>query len=157
MASNNSEKPKSPFPDPTVIVTGHNSAGKAIVQSSQVEETKSYGPGTNVSHTLLYSTSEFPPDLNGDKDIKLHEELKASGKLNIANPGGTIIRIVNFGPHNMSMMHRTQSLDYGIVLEGEIIMELDDSSQTLMRKGDIALQRSTAWLPSGPLKVSNPS
>ncbi|KAJ9602214.1 hypothetical protein H2200_013334 [Cladophialophora chaetospira] len=136
------EDPKSPFPDPTVFVTGHNSAGKAIVQSSSTEETKAYS-GMRVSHSLLYTTSEFPPDLNDDKDIKQHEQMKASGKLNIVNPGGTVIRIVNFAPHNKSMMHRTQSLDYGVVLEGEIIMELDDGSKSLMRKGDLAVQRAT--------------
>lgn len=136
------DDPRSPFPDPRVLVTGHDSAGKAIVQSSTVEETKAYA-GMRVSHTLLYSTSEFPPDLNNDKDIKLHEELKASGKLNIVNPGGTIIRVVNFAPHNKSMMHRTQSLDYGVVMEGEIVMELDDGNKTLMSKGDVAVQRAT--------------
>ncbi|KAK4936589.1 hypothetical protein LTR10_022576 [Elasticomyces elasticus] len=138
----NGEDPKSPFPDPTVFITGHNAAGKAIIQSSNVEETKSY-PGMRVSHSLLYTTSEFPADLEDDKDVKLHEQVKASGKLNIVNPGGTVIRIVNFAPHNHSMMHRTQSLDYGVVLEGEVIMELDDGSKSLMRKGDLAIQRAT--------------
>ncbi|KIW97742.1 uncharacterized protein Z519_01326 [Cladophialophora bantiana CBS 173.52] len=96
---------------------------------------------------LLYTTSEFPSDLNDDKDIKLHEEMKASGKLNIVQPHGTVIRIVNFGPHNTALMHRTQSLDYGVVLEGSIIMELDDGSRTLMKKGDVAVKRGTmhAW------------
>jgi quercetin dioxygenase-like cupin family protein len=138
----NDGDPKSPFPDPTVVVTAHNPAGKAIVQSSTVEEAKSY-KGMRVSHSLLYTTSEFPADLNNDKDVKLHEQIKASGKLNIVNPNGTVIRIVNFAPHHASMMHRTQSLDYGVVLEGEIIMELDDGSQTLLRKGDVAVQRAT--------------
>jgi hypothetical protein len=138
------EDPKSPFPDPTVFITGHNHAGKAIVQSSTVEVTKTY-TGMRVSHSLLYTTSEFPPDLNNDKHIKQHEEIKASGKLNIVNPGGTIIRIVNFAPHNKSMMHRTQSLDYGVVLEGEIVMELDDGNKTLMRKGDTTVQRRIPW------------
>src|SRR5690242_14064274 len=124
-STTNGEDPKSPFPDPTVFITGHNAAGQAIIQSSYAEETKAYS-GLRVSHSLLYTTSEFPADLNDDKDLKLHEQMKASGKLNIVNPGGTVIRIVNFAPHNHSMMHRTQSLDYGVVLEGEVIMELDD-------------------------------
>lgn len=44
-------------------------------------------------------------------------------------------------------MHRTQSLDYGIVTEGSVIMVLDDGSRTLMRRGDVAVQRGTmhAW------------
>ena len=45
------------------------------------------------------------------------------------------------------MMHRTQSLDFGIVLEGSMVMILDDGSETLMQRGDVAVQRGTmhAW------------
>ena len=44
-------------------------------------------------------------------------------------------------------MHRTQSLDYGIVVEGVVEMLLDDGSSTLLQRGDIAVQRATmhAW------------
>ena len=44
-------------------------------------------------------------------------------------------------------MHRTQSIDYGIVLEGEIWLVLDDGSQTRLGPGDVAIQRGTdhAW------------
>ena len=44
-------------------------------------------------------------------------------------------------------MHRTQSLDYGVVLEGEIYMDLDGGDTRLLKKGDIAVQRGTlhAW------------
>lgn len=41
------------------------------------------------------------------------------------------------------MMHRTSSLDFGIVLEGTIEMVLDDGSKTVMRRGDVAVQRAT--------------
>lgn len=137
---------KSPFPDPVCHITSHNAAKHAIVRSSTIEVAKAYD-GLNASHSLIYTTSEFPPDLNEDKDIKLHEEMKASGKLNIVQPNGTIIRIVNFGPHHTPLMHRTQSLDYGVVLEGSVVMELDDGSKTILNKGDIAVQRGTmhAW------------
>jgi len=44
-------------------------------------------------------------------------------------------------------MHRTESIDYGIVLEGEVVLSLDDSSETLLRPGDVVVQRGTdhAW------------
>lgn len=44
-------------------------------------------------------------------------------------------------------MHRTQSLDYGVVLEGEIEMELDDGKVSVLKRGDVAIQRGTihAW------------
>ena len=44
-------------------------------------------------------------------------------------------------------MHRTQSLDYGVVLEGEVEMILDGGETRLLRRGDVAVQRGTnhAW------------
>jgi quercetin dioxygenase-like cupin family protein len=45
------------------------------------------------------------------------------------------------------MMHRTQSLDYGVVLEGSIELLLDSEQTKLMHRGDVAVQRATmhAW------------
>lgn len=49
-------------------------------------------------------------------------------------------------PGRHPLMHRTQSIDYGIVLEGEIVLVLDDQEVTL-RAGDVVVQRGTihAW------------
>lgn len=49
-------------------------------------------------------------------------------------------------------MHRTQSLDFGIVIEGEVEMLLDDGSRTRLGRGDIAVQRATmhAWRNPSP-------
>lgn len=41
-------------------------------------------------------------------------------------------------------MHRTQSLDYGVVIEGEVEMVLDDGVSTVMGRGDVAVQRGTS-------------
>ncbi len=45
-------------------------------------------------------------------------------------------------------MHRTLSLDYGVVLEGEIVLELDNKEQVTLQAGDVAVQRGTihAWV-----------
>jgi quercetin dioxygenase-like cupin family protein len=50
-------------------------------------------------------------------------------------------------PNTISPMHKTASLDYGIVLEGEIELVLDSGETRLMRKGDVCVQRGTnhAW------------
>lgn len=55
--------------------------------------------------------------------------------------------MVDFAPASDCMMHRTQSLDYGIVLEGAIELVLDSGETRLMRRGDVAVQRATmhAW------------
>lgn len=143
---------KSPLRNPTINITGHNEAGKAIVQSSAQNEHKAIHVGSHsATLNLVYTTSAMPTDLNNDADLKEHEKLATSGKLGLVNPNGTVARFVDFAPNDGNgggMMHRTQSLDYGIVIEGEMIMELDDGSRTHMKRGDVAVQRATnhAWI-----------
>jgi quercetin dioxygenase-like cupin family protein len=57
-------------------------------------------------------------------------------------PNGTKIRINEFPPGVVSPMHRTQSVDYGIVLSGEVVLVLDDT-ETVLRAGDVVVQRGT--------------
>lgn len=89
----------------------------------------------------------MPVNLNENIDIKLHQDLISRGKLAAVILNGTVCRFADFAPNSNGFMHRTQSLDYGIVLEGNVILELDDGSKTLMTRGDVAIQRGTmhAW------------
>ncbi|KAI4091269.1 MAG: hypothetical protein L6R37_007762 [Teloschistes peruensis] len=97
---------------------------------------------------VIYTTSTSPPNMNNDRDISDHEAVRNSGKLGLVNPGGSVCRIVDIGPSSSEepakgIMHRTQSLDYGIVLEGEIECVLDSGEKRVMRRGDVAVQRGT--------------
>lgn len=58
-----------------------------------------------------------------------------------------MLRIVDMNPGATSPMHRTISLDYGVVLEGEVELILDSGESRLLRRGDVAVQRGTnhAW------------
>lgn len=70
-------------------------------------------------------------------------------KINLEHPTGTTCRVVDFAPLKAGddgtvpegFMHRTQSLDFGVVLKGRIILELDDGVETEMKEGDIVVQR----------------
>lgn len=57
-------------------------------------------------------------------------------------PSGTKIRINEFPPGAVSPVHRTQSVDYGIVLDGEVVLVLDES-ETVLGPGDVVVQRGT--------------
>ncbi len=81
--------------------------------------------------------------MNGNADIAAHEKVIQSKTLGLVNPNGTVARIVDFGPGTKELMHRTKSLDYGIVLEGEIEMVLDEGCTRRMGRGDVAVQRGT--------------
>ncbi len=62
-------------------------------------------------------------------------------------PGGTVLRLVDMPPGATSPMHRTVSLDYGVVLDGSVELILDDGVSKVMERGDMSIQRGTihAW------------
>ncbi|RFU31444.1 hypothetical protein B7463_g4872, partial [Scytalidium lignicola] len=135
------------LPDPTIHITTHNTeTGHAQIHSS-FKNDWSWLRDNNVGFNVVYTTSEFPPNLNDDADIKAHTEKMSRGEPGLVSPRGTVCRIVDFAPGCKPLMHRTQSLDYGVVLEGEVEMELDDGSVNLLKRGDFAVQRATkhAW------------
>ncbi len=100
----------------------------------------------------------MPPDLNEDRDLKAHSKVVSSppgGKKVVVPavlPRGTVCRFVDFAPASKGFMHRTQSLDYGVVMEGDVTLELDDGSETHLTRGDVAIQRATihAWSNPSP-------
>ena len=102
---------------------------------------KSGSPGT-VS-TLIWSTDSTPADISLGETI---EDLGAR-MLGTAPPAnGTRFAVIDFPPGNEPRMHRTETIDYVIVLEGEIEMDMDASTVKL-KAGDIMVQRGTnhAW------------
>lgn len=106
-----------------------------------------------VALDLVYTTSEFPAQLTREADIKAHETRVAKGGTGLAVSGGSVCRLVDFGPDNDPMMHRTKSLDYGVVLEGELEMILDSGEVRAMKRGDIAIQRGTMHAWKNPSKT----
>jgi hypothetical protein len=85
-------------------------------------------------------------DLSSDRDFTAYEQYLEN------NPGlaistGSVCRIVDIGPEITSAMHRTVSIDYGVVLEGEVELILESGETRRLSRGDIAIQRGTnhAW------------
>ncbi|KAL8851870.1 MAG: hypothetical protein Q9221_003192 [Calogaya cf. arnoldii] len=141
---------QSPLPAVQRHITGHNQHGQAIFHSSQPGAWASLGP--SMAFNVVYSTTVPKPSVTNDTDISTHESVMESGKLGLVSPNGSVCRMVDFGPstedaHAKPIMHRTQSLDYGIVLEGEVECLLDSGEVRVMKRGDIAVQRGTmhAW------------
>lgn len=125
-------------------ITGHEpSTGKSIVQLTRPGSWSGFLNDTHFFN-VVYSTSQSPPNLNNDVDLINHENVMATGNLGLVSKNGSVCRMVDFAPGAEAFMHRTQSLDYGLVLEGEIEMVLDDPDKcTLMMRGDVAVQRAT--------------
>lgn len=123
-------------------ITGHDTSGQAIVESDRPAIWTPFLNNT-MAFNVVYTTSTFPPNMNGNADITAHDKIIQSNQLGLVNPNGTVARIVDFGPGTEPLMHRTQSLDYGIILEGEVEMILDNGVKRMMGRGDVAVQRGT--------------
>ncbi|KAK1145674.1 hypothetical protein N8T08_003910 [Aspergillus melleus] len=157
MAENKTKYPiepgqPSPLPNFTRYITTHNPSGEATIHSESPASWVSLREKT-VGFSVAYTTSEFPADLNGDADLVKNQQVMDSGSLGLVSPGGTVCRVVDFAPATPGVMHRTQSLDYGIVLEGEIEMLLDSGDKRLLKRGDIAVQRATMHEWRNPSKT----
>lgn len=88
---------------------------------------------------LIYTTSTFPPKLEDNIEVKTHEESVANGEVGLVSSNGTVCRIADFMPGNECIMHVLKSLDYGIVVEGEMEMRVDSGETKVMKRGDVAV------------------
>jgi quercetin dioxygenase-like cupin family protein len=137
---------KPDYPPIRRIVTGHDTHEVAkVLMDGPATNWKSSSPGT-VS-TLIWSTDAAPADIAVGEAI---EDLGAR-ILGTAPPAnGTRFAVIDFPPGNSGRMHRTETIDYVIVIAGEIDMDLDGSTVQL-RAGDVMVQRGTnhAWVNRG--------
>ncbi|KAJ1323514.1 cupin domain-containing protein [Microdochium nivale] len=132
---------------PKRYITTTNDEGLAVVDTSLPAEAPFYelGPG-DASFAQCYVTNSFPAKLNDNADLNVYQDfLKQPPGLVVG--GGTVLRYVDMQPGATSPMHKTLSLDYGIVLEGEIELVLDSGETRQMKRGDVCVQRATmhAW------------
>jgi quercetin dioxygenase-like cupin family protein len=123
------------------IVTGHDGTVAKTLIDSAASNAKYPSPGT-VS-TLIWSTDKAPAAIPAGLDA---EDMGARIMGTAPPPNGTRFAVIDFPPGNAPHMHRTETIDYVIVLEGEIEMDMDDST-VKMKAGDIMVQRGTnhAW------------
>lgn len=124
------------------VITGHDDSGKAVVLDDGISPNQGgRRPGTEA--TVVWTTEGFPVDNDGYEDTSQSQETTT-------HANGTVFRIVSFAPGNAPRMHRTDSIDYAVVMSGEIDMELDDSTVHL-KAGDVVVQRGTIhnWKNTG--------
>ena len=125
------------------VVTGHaeNNEAKVLIDAPATNK-KSPRPGA-VS-TLIWCTAETPADIAIGENI---EDMGARILGTAPPPNGTRFTVNDIPPGTRGAMHRTETLDYVIVLSGEIEMEMDASKVTL-KAGDVMVQRGThhAWV-----------
>ncbi|MFZ0177718.1 MAG: cupin domain-containing protein, partial [Pseudolabrys sp.] len=124
------------------VVTGHDDQGRAkVLIDETVKNVASQRPGA--LYSVIWSSEGFPVNNDGDAD-------PSGKKIGTTIPDGTVFRIVSFGPGVAPRNHRTDSIDYAVVISGEIDMELD-VGKVHLKAGDVLVQRGTihTWVNTG--------
>jgi len=146
------------------VVTGHRNGRGTVLFDGQAPNRK-LRKASGLISTLLWVTDESPAGLSGLAD-------RAEREIGVAPPPlGSIFRVVEFPPgrkeasrdavlremgltaqgeSNHPGMHKTRSVDYAVVMEGEIDMILDDA-EVHLAAGDVLVQQGTdhAWVNRG--------
>ena len=124
------------------VITGHDANGKAVVKIDEVAKNATSGrPGATAVN--IWTTQGFPVNNDGDAD-------EGQRKVATTLQNGTIFRIIEFAPGLAARNHRTDSIDYIVVISGEIDMDLDGTLVHL-KAGDVMVQRGTIhnWINRG--------
>jgi quercetin dioxygenase-like cupin family protein len=125
------------------VVTGHDSDGRAKVQIDEfARNVIARRPG--YQSCVIWSSEEFPADNDDASDAA-----KRPVPTSLSN--GTVFRIGRFEPGVAARVHRTESLDYAVVISGEIDMELEQGEEVHLKAGDVLVQRGTIhnWIVRG--------
>ena len=124
------------------VVTGHDDQGRAkVLIDETVKNVASQRPGA--LYSVIWSSEGFPANNDGDAD-------PSGKKIGTTISDGTVFRIVSFGPGVAPRNHRTDLIDYAVVMSGEIDMELD-VGKVHLKAGDVLVQRGTIhnWVNTG--------
>ena len=124
------------------VVTGHDGQGRAeVLIDEQVKNV--FSQRTGAHYSVIWSSEGFPVSNDGDA-------APSGKKVGTTLDNGTVFRVVSFGPGVAPRNHRTDSIDYAVVMSGEIDMELDIGSVHL-KAGDVLVQRGTIhnWVNKG--------
>jgi naringenin degradation protein FdeH len=145
------------------VVAGHDASGRAVVLRDGDAPNAKLRQATGLTSILVWVTDESPADVSRRED-------RADREIGVAPPPrGSIFRVVDFPPlgatrvdnaamltelglahgaggARSALMHRTKSIDYAVVMSGEIDMLLEDS-EVHLKAGDVLVQQGTihAW------------
>ena len=124
-------------------VAGNDTEGRCVVVTNEVIEAVSRGMGPGIIGSELWSTVQMPVDNAKDADSQQRAGfVKQFNNYNwVGSGGGTTFRITEWAPGHAKFTHRTQTVDYDIVLSGEIDLELDGGEVLHLKSGDVVIMR----------------
>ncbi|OOF90023.1 hypothetical protein ASPCADRAFT_157606 [Aspergillus carbonarius ITEM 5010] len=118
--------------DTRLVVTGHDEKGGTTIVKDTCGQANAVGDGTFLN--TLWSSNATPAPIDGD-DRKVPEF--ADGFK------GSLFNTYDIPPHYKGAMHRTVSLDYIVVLKGQVVLALEDGKRVTLSEGDTTVQQGT--------------
>ncbi|MEH2419545.1 MAG: cupin domain-containing protein [Nostoc sp.] len=135
------------------VVVANDSSGKAMATSDEVLPAMSVGTETKISGCELWSTDKMPVDNSAEAAVEQKAGVvQRYHDFNyVGNGQGAAFRITEFPPGHAKIPHRTETLDYDVVLAGEIDLELEGSETVHLKTGDSVIVRGAthAWINRG--------
>jgi uncharacterized cupin superfamily protein len=132
------------------VVTGHDANGKAVVVSDESLTAVPRRPGAAITGCEIWSTDGMPVDNSRESDAAQRAGFVTRHNY-VGSGQGTTCRITEFAPGHGRFPHRTETVDYAILLSGEIDLELDFDEVVHLKAGDVVVQRGTmhTWINKG--------
>ena len=129
------------------VITGHDVRGRSVVLSDgpPPQHHPMHGLGVGADFHEMWSDADTIPELTSGVALEPNER-----PFTIMPATGHLLRILDVYPlkdgGKRTVMHRTRTLDFVVVIEGELVLILDDS-EVILKPGDVVVQRGTdhAW------------
>ena len=115
------------------VATYHKGDVSAVLSDQELQPSSGFGSNA----VTIWRNDKYPAELV-DNDLLTTDP--------VIYTSGSLIRVVDFPPNSSGHNHRTASLDYGIMFEGELEMVLADDSRTIVRAGDIIVQQAVSGM-----------
>ncbi len=129
------------------VVTGHDARGRSVVLSDgpPPQNHPMHGPAIGADFHEVWNDTDSTPELTLGLAREPNER-----PFTIMPVAGHLLRILDVYPlmdgGKRTVMHRTRTLDYVVVIEGELVLILEDS-EVILKPGNVVVQRGTdhAW------------
>jgi quercetin dioxygenase-like cupin family protein len=118
------------------IVTAQDVCGKSVLASDGAIESTPGKIDKAISAADIWWTRSVPADVTA-------HDVRSEPSPGMPTPGGTLLKVLEISPGTKPVMHKTETLDYVIVMDGEVDLLLDDGAEVRMKAGDIMIQRGT--------------
>lgn len=147
MSGTQDRTPDGPPPDPSCHITDTTSDAKATFAKipAPLKVVRDLG---GALFRLGYVTSgPSPIEMSNSTDVAAYEQSLSNPPELIPPGGGTVVWYIDTPPSGTAPMHRTTSVDFVILLQGELELIMEDGEVRSLKPGDLVVQRATmhAW------------